>query len=113
MMNEATEAPRMNRPEVKRGRLRRTITEHLYDEDGAPAGQTVTAEHEPDMSAAKDGNAYMSSPPDIKTPHETYDSAESKAREHYTDNMAKFGKKGKKSGPPMAGAMMAAMGRKK
>lgn len=96
--------------EVKRGRLRRVTIKHMYDEDGAPSGHTVTAEHEPDASTG-DGKGYTPYPPDIETPHETHDSALAKAKEHYESNMARFGKKGKKISVP-EGPAQAALGRK-
>jgi len=72
---------------------------HLYDEDGGLSGHMVTAEHEPDTDAKPEspGSSYVPSPPDIETPHETYDSAEAKAREHHNDNVRRFGKKPKGS----------------
>jgi len=83
--------------EVKRGRLRRVTMKHMYDEDGNLTGHTVSAEHEPDASAS-DGKGYTPYPPDIETPHETYDSAEAKMREHHNDNLKRFGgKKAKKA----------------
>lgn len=110
----------MTSKDVKRGRLRRVTMRHMYDEDGNLSGHTVTAEHEPDMEGMKgktDGASYMPSPPDIETPHETYDSAEAKMREHHMDNLKRFGKgKGaaKKSAAPMdESPMREAMGRKK
>ena len=103
---------------MKRGRLKRGTIKHMYDQDGTPSGHTVTAQHDPDMEG-KNGSAdgmgpgsYMPSPPDIETPHETYDSAESKAREHYTENAKRFGG-GKKSAAMDESPMRAAMGRKK
>jgi len=111
----------MNKKDVKRGRLRRVTIKHMYNEDGNLAGHTVTAEHEPDMDdmeGKSDGPSYMPSPPDIETPHETYDSAEAKAREHHTDNMARFGKgkaAAKKTAMPQMDEepMRAAIGRKR
>jgi len=88
----AREAP-MAGKEIKRGRLRRTSIEHLYDEDGAPSGHIVSAEHEPGSDG--DGKGYNPYPPDLKTPHETYDGAEAKMREHHETNVARFGKKKK------------------
>ena len=110
-----------NSKEVKRGRLRRVTMKHMYDEDGNLAGHTVTAEHEPDMDEMKgksDGPSYMPSPPDIETPHETYDSAEAKMREHHNDNAKRFGgkktKASAKASPDMDEApMREAMGRRR
>jgi hypothetical protein len=111
--------PMMNQKDVKRGRLRRVTIKHMYNEDGNLAGHTVTAEHGPDMEGMKgksDGPSYMPSPPDIETPHETYDSAEAKAKEHHMDNMKRFGKGGAKkaAAPAMDEApMRMALGRKR
>ncbi len=107
--------------EAKRGRLRRTTIKHMYDEDGNLAGHTVTAQHEPDMDDMKgnaDGPSYMPSPPDIETPHEDYNSAEAKMREHHTDNLKRFGGKKAKASAKMApqmddSPMREAMGRKR
>lgn len=111
----------MNRQNVKRGRLRRVVLNHMYDDDGNHAGVTVRAEHEPDMDSMPTGKAgeampYMPSPPDIETPHESYDSAEAEAREHHLENMKRFGKGGKKkaAAPEMDESdMRGALGRKK
>lgn len=100
--------------EVKRGRLRRTSIKPMYDEDGGVAGYTASAEHEPEPSS--DGK-YQGYPSDIETPHETYEGAEAKVREHHEASAKRFGgKKAKKGGPESElseGPVRAAMGRKR
>ena len=108
---------------MKRGRLRSITTSHMYDENNAPAGHTVRAEFEPPEPDGDEGSvsgpqmgmgsspmpAYQSN--SIETPHETYDSAEAKAREHHTENLKRFGH-GKPKGFMSHAKMRAAAGRK-
>jgi hypothetical protein len=100
LMNDKPEAT-MAAPimkEAKRGRLKRVTIKSMYGKDGNLAGHTVTAEHEPEMSGDGKGQPSMMGgyPPHIETPHETYDSAEAKVREHHLENAKKFGS-GKKA----------------
>ena len=100
----------MNRANVKRGRLRETSIRHLYDEDGAPAGHTVRAEHEPDMDDAKKADGYYPSPAPIETAHGTHEDAMAKVMEHHADNLKRFGGKKKKAMEPTE-EMRKALGR--
>lgn len=98
-------APMKGQGTISRGRLRSVTLKNNYDQDGAPAGHTVS----PDYDA--DDSGMMSMSPQVSSSHETHDGAMAKMQELHQDNMKKFKKK---AAPKMdEGAMRMAMGRKR